>query len=334
MQKLLNQIKAEPLARVYVVHGPEVVLHDAIYDALQERVDASGFGEWNWSVYDGHKDFSVDELITDLSTEPWGEGDRVVVLKDAHLVPSEELQRLAHWLQEHEPAGHLALFFRRLDTSLRYAKAFLSLGIEVQCNQLEGEELVKHVTQYCTARGKSIAKNACQLLLERTGADLQFVQSELDKLINYVGEAREITVEAVGEITSLAPGEAEDNAVFTMVDRITAGDQKGALEVLERLLDAGENPFRILPLIERQLRLLLAAKTRTTSFENTAQMMGERSHGPLRRVSRYAERFSIDELYEGFGAVVAADREMKLGSAGEAVLRDLTIRLTLLQKSK
>ena len=40
-----------------------------------------------------------------------------------------------------------------------------------------------------------------------------------------------------------------------MVDRITAGDQKGALEVLERLLDAGENPFRILPLIERQLRL-------------------------------------------------------------------------------
>ena len=54
---------------------------------------------------------------------------------------------------------------------------------------------------------------------ERT-RNLQFVQSELDKLINYVGEAREITVEAVGEITSLAPGEAEDNAVFTMVDRI------------------------------------------------------------------------------------------------------------------
>jgi len=330
LQKVLESIKTGQLQKVYTVHGPEAAWHTAVYKALHDRVAESGFGDWNWSVYHGSKDFLVDELLTDMATLPWGSGEKVAVLKDAHLVPAEELERLAKWLKEHEPPGCLAAFFGKLDTRLRYAKLFLSLGMEINCNQLQGEELLRHIAGYCIARGKSISRAAGELFMEMAGSDLQFIHNELDKLISYAGEGQEITREMVQEVASLAPGEAEQNAVFAMTEQIAAGDQKAALAALDRLLDAGENPFRILPLIERELRLLLAAKTHSGNFEDTAKAMGERSPYPVRKAAKYAPRFSLDQLYQGFGAVVEADQEMKLGASGEAVLRDLVIRLTLL----
>lgn len=334
MQKVMEQIKTEKLAPVYVVHGPETAWHEAVYHALRDRVAASGFGEWNWSVYHGHKDFVVDELITDLATLPWGAGEKVVVLKDAHLIPAEQLERLAQWLEEHEAAGILAVFFAKLDMRLKYAKQFLKLGQEIACQNLQGEELQRYIAAYVHARGKSMARSVVELFVEMVGTELQFIHNELDKLISYAGDRRDITADMVREITSIAPGEAAENAVFTMVDYIAAGDQKAALAALDGLFSAGESPFRILPLIERQLRLLLAAKTRTTSFEDTAKLMGERSAYPLRKAAKYADRFSLEQLYRGFDAVVEADGEMKLGAAGEAILRDLVIRLTVPQKGK
>lgn len=334
LQEILNQLKTGQLAKVYVVHGPEQAWHDLIYQALYARIASGGLGEWNWSVYSGHKDFSIAEFLNDAATLPWGGGEKLVVLKDAQLVPGEELERLARWLQGHEPAGSLALFFDKLDNRLRYVKLLLASGQEIFCRTLEGEELARHIAAYCHARGKSIDRRACEQFMDMVGTDLHLIHNELDKLISYAGGQQKITADMVREVTSLAPGEAAQNAVFAMGEHIAAGDQKAALAALEDLLSAGESPFRILPLIERQLRLLLAAKMRVGTFEDTAELMGEKSAYPLRKAAQHANRFSVEQLCQGFSAVLDADREMKLGSSGEAVLRDLVVRLTLLPKTR
>ena len=220
MQKVLESIKTGQLQKVYTVHGPEAAWHTAVYKALHDRVAESGFGDWNWSVYHGSKDFLVDELLTDMATLPWGSGEKVAVLKDAHLVPAEELERLAKWLKVHEPPGCLAAFFGKLDTRLRYAKLFLSLGMEINCNQLQGEELLRHIAGYCIARGKSISRAAGELFMEMAGSDLQFIHNELDKLISYAGEGQEITREMVQEVASLAP---RGGAVPAMTEQIGRG---------------------------------------------------------------------------------------------------------------
>ncbi len=43
---------------------------------------------------------------------------------------------------------------------------------------------------------------------------------------------------------------------------------------------------------------------------------------------RNTDKFTLDELFFGFKAVVKADQEMKLGVPGEQVLTDLIIKLT------
>ena len=282
LQKVLESIKTGQLQKVYTVHGPEAAWHTAVYKALHDRVAESGFGDWNWSVYHGSKDFLVDELLTDMATLPWGSGEKVAVLKDAHLVPAEELERLAKWLKEHEPPGCLAAFFGKLDTRLRYAKLFLSLGMEINCNQLQGEELLRHIAGYCIARGKSISRAAGELFMEMAGSDLQFIHNELDKLISYAGEGQEITREMVQEVASLAPGEAEQNAVFAMTEQIAAGDQKAALAALDRLLDAGRTPLESCP-HRAGAAPSPCCKDYSGNFEDTAKAMGNGAPIPCGR---------------------------------------------------
>jgi len=222
----------------------------------------------------------------------------------------------------------LALFFHKVDLRLKYVKELKKMASEINCTPLSGRALEEFVIAYCDKRQRKISAEAVQVLLERVGTDLSFITLELDKLLNFVGDGGSISPDAIGQITSFAPGEIRQGAVFTLVDAIAAKDRAIALQILRKLIDAGEVPMRILPLIERQSRLLLAAKTRGSgSFEDTAKTMGESSVYPLKKVSRYATKFTVDELLAGFAEIIWADREMKLGGNGEYILEQLIASL-------
>ncbi len=328
MQAMLGRIKTEPLPKAILVHGPETALQDQIFRALKERIAGGPMAEWNWSVLQGGKEFEPDSLLIELGTVPWGGGTKVVVLQQADLVPAAVMDTIATWLQEHSRANCLAIFLASLDNRLKYVRKLREFAWIIECERLQGEKLIRYLLDYCALQGKKMRRSAAKPFLERVGTDLMFVQNELDKLIAWSGDRREITEQDVQAATSLAPGRILNETVFKLVDFMAEKKRDEALSVLGLLLRAGEAPLRILPLIERQLRLLLAAKTSKARPEETARRMGESSVFPLRKQMRNTDKFTLDELFFGFKAVVKADQEMKLGVPGEQVLTDLIIKLT------
>lgn len=324
---LLKKLETEPLPRVLLVHGPESFWQDRLYSVLKNRMAQESFGQWNWSLFHGSKDLDLEPVLTELATLPWGGTAKLVVLREAHLVPGDTMEKLAKWLEENPQANSLALFYHQLDQRWRYLKLLRQFALEVECSALRGEELADHVAKYCAGEGKKIEQVAVQLFFTRVGTNLQVIHNELDKLIAYVGERTEISAQDVEAVTSLWPEQIANHAVFQLTDFIAQKKRREALGMLQQLLAAGEAPLRILALIERQLRLLLAAKT-SSNLDGAAAAMGESSAYPLKKVRAQARRFSLDELFAGFHAVVQADGEIKLGASGEEVLTDLIIKLT------
>lgn len=327
-RELLSKLKQGPLPPVVLVHGKETYWRDQVFSVLKERNGQDSFGEWNWSVLYGAKELSLDAIIAELATLPWGNGTRIVVLKDAHLVPVDVLGKLTQWLEENPQGSCLALFFDRVEESWKFLKALRQMAWEVKCDPLEGAELARYIASYCKEVGKEMTKEAVALFLERVADDLLVVNNELEKLVALAGDKKAITAADVEAITSLWPDRLESNAVFQLTDCIAQQKRQEALAVLERLLSSGQPPLRILSLIDRQLRLLLAAKTAGNNLEVAAREMGETSPYPLRKLRAQAGLFSLEELLAGFRAVIQADGEMKLGVAGEEALTDLVIRLT------
>ena len=87
-----------------------------------------------------------------------------MVLREAHLVPGDTMEKLAKWLEENPQANSLALFYHQLDQRWRYLKILRQFALEVECSALRGEELADHVAKYCAGEGKKIEQVAVQLL--------------------------------------------------------------------------------------------------------------------------------------------------------------------------
>ncbi|NMB02250.1 MAG: DNA polymerase III subunit delta [Firmicutes bacterium] len=324
----LKTLESEPLPRVLVVYGPETFWHDKLYKTLHKRASSHSLAEWNWSVFHGTKEFELEALLVELGTIPWGGAEKIVVLKDAQAVPSDIMEKLATWLEQNPNANFLAIFLDKVDKRWKYLKILRQFALEIECKPLEEAALARYVQDYCTEQGKKMTMDTVEVFLARVGNNLQVVHNELDKLLALSTDWEEITAGHVRAITSLWPGQIENHTVFHMTDYIVQKKRHEALEVLNLLLSSGESPLRILPLIDRELRLLLAAKTSAGNLEQTAQQMGENSAFALKKLRTQARKYDLDEIFAGFAAVVHADRELKLGVPGPEVLTDLIIKLT------
>lgn len=328
MRQSLAKLKTDPLPKALFVHGPERVCQNQIFSALKERVARGPLAEWNWSVLAGHKDFTPEDLFIELGTIPWGGSVKAVVLKEAQLIPAAVMDSIVAWVENTPESNCLAIFSDKLDNRLRYVRRLRKFAWEINCEPLQGDGLIRYVLDYCLQREKRIKRPTAERFLERVGSDLLLIQNELDKLIAWVQDRQEIEDDDVRLLSSLSPSQIANETIFQMTDFIAQKKRQEALGVLRLLLRAGEPPLRILPLIERQLRLLLAVKTRTGSLDETARLMGESRSFPLRKLQRYGENFTLEELFAGFKAVIWADQEMKLGTPGEQVLSDLIVKLT------
>lgn len=326
--KVIKDIQTEPLKPVYIIHGTERHWQHKVYQALQQRAYQDGFGDWNWRVLQADKEFSVSTLLTELAGTAWGAGNKIVVLKNADQVNAQQLETLVEWLKANQTGYCLALFFEKLDGRLKAVKALKKLGEEVNCQSLEGESLTRFVSDKLSLKGKTIQRKALTAFIDRVGSNLELINQEVEKLLLFVSDHSEITLSDVEQITSLAPEQLESGAIFRLTDAIACKNKEEALRVLHELIDGGEVPLRILPLIERQLRLLLAAKcNQGIPLAQAAKLMGESSEYPLKKIIKYAKNFSADQLYSGFYHVIQTDRGMKLGGNGEFLLEQLIVRL-------
>lgn len=103
--------------------------------------------------------------------------------------------------------------------------------------------------------GRTLEPAAAEALIERGGADLWRLSSELEKLI-LLKDAGPITEEDVAELTS-AGVEAE---VFATVRAIVRGDARVALMLLAEARKIGEEPRRLFFLLVREVKHLLLVR--------------------------------------------------------------------------
>lgn len=328
MEKIKKQLSNQPLARVYIVHGPDLYRRDEIYQLLYQRVLQDGFADWNWVNIVADKNTESSVIIDELRTTPWGNGKRVVAVTDGEKLASATLDGVLAWLKKNQHANCLALFFTKVDKRLKSTKELVKLGVEVECGNLTGAALARWVSDFLLLKEIHITPEVTNEFLARVGNDLGLIKNELDKLIAFIGDRGKVTESDVEAITSLVPGQLEQGAIFKMVEAISNKNASLAIDWLYRLLDAGEPALRILPLIERQLRLLLAAKTRgRIDTLTTAKAMGESSDYALKKALRQHENFTLEQLERGFELVLMADGELKFGGNPQAVLERLILQL-------
>jgi DNA polymerase-3 subunit delta len=195
----------------------------------------------------------LTDVLDELRTLPFLVKRRVVIVEEADKFVTAHRKELEAFADRPPTPGALILSVKTWPGNTRLAKAFVKVGLPVECKTPDERELPTWLVQIAKTRSRAkLQPEAASLLLELVGPEIGLLVSEVEKLAVYVGDYKEIGREDV--IRMVGAGRVE--TIWRTVDAMTTGQSARALADLDKLMDSGEHPVGLLAGITSTLRKL------------------------------------------------------------------------------
>jgi DNA polymerase-3 subunit delta len=317
----------------YVFHGPDEFQRTEALNKLKAQMGDPGLAELNTSVMDG-EGLSLGQLQEVCDALPFMSDRRLVIVHNY-------LTRLGAGKGEVERAAleSLAAYLPGMSSSVRLifveratlprSHPILKLAEKHEAGQVhtfEGPgrgELIGWIAERVTARGAAIERPAADALGMAVGDDLRLLNSEIEKLITYVGGERAISP---ADVELMVPYAGAAN-VFVMVDAIGRRDGRAALGMLHKLLDENAAPLYLLSMIVRQFRILIQVKELAAQGLAVSTIAKQAGLHPFvaEKAQRQAMNFSMGQLELIYARLLETDLAIKTGQIEEVLALDTLV---------
>lgn len=328
------------LAPVYLVAGEEPLLQQEALDAIRAAARAKGYAERE--VLDAERGFDWQRLIETCNTPSLFAPQRIVELRAANAPDAEGAAVLSKLAQNPAPDVLLIVSLGKLESRARNAAWYGALdaaGASLYIWPVKLEELPAWIGGRLRAAGLSADPDTLRLLVERTEGNLLAAQQEVEKLaLLYPGQTVGLAkIEA-------AVADSAHYEVFGWLNKIMAGDARGAVRGLEGLRDEGVDLLPILAVVANGLRQLARAAQAYSRSRNAGAAveaagvfkMNQPAFSRAVERSRYGQVLGwvrdcagIDALAKSSGGQSAAWEELLtlvLAASGAATRRVAAVR--------
>jgi len=316
-----------------------------------------------------------DENWKAISEEEWGRitgehepGERdkwlpVIVglcvregLADKELLDGEDA--LSRLLSSGLPEGHcLIMTAGAVDRRKKLFRVITETGVVLAFNRSRAEEkqkdqMLEAAGEVLRRKGKSMGPEAMMALGRKTGFDLRKSMAEIEKLIAYTGERRQIEEGDVEDVV----GKTREDSIFELTSAVAGKNPGAALVIMKDLLDQGVHPLVMLAMVTREMRFLLHAKLLlavdrfrlfdprmdfgrfqktvlpvlkawSSESENRLELAGQHPY-VIYNAFRFSERFSREELIRRLEFLLEADLALKTtGQDPRLLMERLVLRL-------
>jgi DNA polymerase III subunit delta len=310
----LTFLERAPRAKVqpiYVLSGDEDFLKRQVLAALQTLVLGSESDSFGLSSHASDK-ATWSAVHDELETLPFLSPRRLVVVENADAFVSLYRAALEKYFEKPSTSGVLVLNVKTWTATTRLAK-LLDNAATITCKAPAAHRLPEWCVRRAeTAHGKQLTADAARLLVDLVGAEMGQLDQELAKLAVYVGEGKRIDATAVDRLV----GSSREENTWKIFDAIAGGRSGEALAILDRALDQGEQPIRILGAFSMQLRRLAQAYRLTQQGRSLSAAMEELGVPPfsqrgLEQQLRHLGRRRAERLYDW---LLEIDQGLKGGS--------------------
>ncbi|MBE9505138.1 MAG: DNA polymerase III subunit delta [Proteobacteria bacterium] len=251
-EELLRKLRDDVVDPLYFIYGNDEFLKQQSVSKIKAIALQGGMADFNFDLFHaGEADMS--KIMSVLSTFPVMAKRRLVILKDADKLKSQEREVLLPYFNDPSPTTTLLMIGGDVDKRKTFFSTLVKKGALVEHNHPYEREMPKWINWIAKKKGFEISDNAARCLVDIVGNDLSSVANEIEKASIYIGDkGNRIELEAIEAVTI----DMRERTVFQLIDALGKKNLKKSLENLKRLLDGGESPLLILNLIVRQLRLI------------------------------------------------------------------------------
>src|SRR5450432_579320 len=348
--RFVNELESRKLRAAYVFVGDEAFFRKRFRDAILQHLVPADLREFSFFEYDlGETDLAevLDRARTPSLMAPFQvffvRGVKNLFTRGSH---AEEFAAIEAYLKDPNPAAVLIFIADHLSIPAdvrkmemqdkdRYERIRETLGQHctlVELARVEEGDGIRWALNHAQKEGVKLEQDAARELIDALGADMMLVSRELEKLILYVGEKKQITL---GDVETMVLA-AKQRSLYELTDAISARDKTRALSVLDALLSTGDGDdaaighLYMLSRTFRQMLVILEKNVRDSRAIWQALWQGFRvppfaAEDIIRQARRYKSR---RELTRAIRLIARADVQLRSNPPSKRmVLEQLVIHL-------
>ena len=305
-----KQIAQNALSGAYLLYGDEpYTCNEAVRRAV-ETVD-EGMRALNVSRL---RAVSAAEIMNACETLPFFAKRRVVIAEEFDKDTADALAAYAE--KAPDSCALLLLFPGKPNAQSALWKSMQKLDRAVEFKPFdpkndtaEARAFIEECARDC---GSTIEPGASRLLLEWVGYDQGTLQTTAVRLCDYAGRGNRVTAE---DVRACIPPSIE-HTVFEILDRLVAGNRKGAVTACMTLLhDGRDTSMRLASFMSGQLKQMLLARQLLDagkSDTSAAQALGGSPYAAKLAVQK-AKKCTLPEIVTAMTAFADIDWRQKAG---------------------
>lgn len=325
-EEVLEALKNRGVAPLYLFYGPGEFRMERTLETLKAGLIPPAAKDFNLEIVYGGEE-TPQEIIRRALSLPFMAEQRLIIVRRTEEFKAEELDQFLPYMNDPAPSTCLIFLSNKTDFKKKFYKTLRSLGLAVQFKALKEYQVLPWIKRSARELGLQIDHEACIYLQQTVGGQLRDLYEELEKLSLSYGE------ETIGlaEVQKLAIYH-RSHSVFELMDAISQKELSKSLVVLGRFLEEEEKrggPFRIIGMLNRQLRLLWQTKgilEKGGNSKDVATTLGIIPYSAANLIS-FSKNWSENELKDAFFLVYDADNLVKSGGRSKPILENLIFSL-------
>ena len=305
---LKHPAKHPPKAMV-VLFGSERYLKHRALKALLHQVLGDDADDLSTTRLSG-TDCDFTTVSAELRTVAMFGTCRVVLIEDADEFVTKYRKNLEAYLEKPAKKGLLVLEVKSWPGNTKLAKRLPDVGLDLDCAPLKAADLPRWLVEHTQHEyGRTLNRDAAATLTQLAGTDLAQLDQELAKLAAYVGDNTSIDVAAVEKLV----GGWKAETTWGMLDAVRDGNLSVALHLLEKLIQSGEHPLKLLGGIHFTFRPLAKATELTRQGQILGEALVEAGVKPFNQApaAAYLKRIGRPRAEKILAWLLQADRDLK-----------------------
>ena len=312
ISEAVKSIKRGNLLPVYFFFGEDSFSIDTSVNELNAALKpflASDFDKETF--YADEKPLS--EVIDFATVFPFGSEKKFIIYKEFE--KSRDKKSLQSYIES--PAEFTVLLIihngsiQNADTVLY--RTLLEKNFIYEAKELKGNNLINWLVDYCEANKKALNLENAQMIVDIVGENRSMLEAQLDKIITFIGDKAEITLEDIRALSS----SLKEYSIFDLQDAIGKKDKARAMKLAFNLLEKGQEPTFIIHMLTRYFTGLARVNEMTEQKLNdyaAARIVG--THPYYYREYKQARRaYSDRDIFQASRALLKADLTIKTTSA-------------------
>ena len=176
MKRIVQDIKNGTFGNIYLLYGEEAYLRRQYRDNLKKALVPED-DTMNCSVYSG-KDINVNEVIDLAGTMPFFAERRVIIVENSGFFKSAVNERLLELIKQMPETTYFLFVEEEVDKRGKLYKAVTANGYAALCEVQDEATLKKWIMSLLKKENKMITADALNLLLDKTGANMETIRRE------------------------------------------------------------------------------------------------------------------------------------------------------------